>query len=351
MLFAIGTKVKLVRTSDTGVVTALLEHGMLQVLLDGGDMEIPVFEEDIVHYSDPLKNQVFAKAKVVPAPKKYQAEPPPPRTASENQYAILRSSGVQLAFDPSFRNDASIEKYLIFLINDTRYEVVFDIKFSLKGKLVKQQEGKMDAVSALQITELSFDQLNESPEVNLTCWRITTEGPGTQLTKNLKIKPQQFFNKVLTAPLLNRPVHLFRIFENLKDEPADKKESEDLVAYTKRQATPAKFSPTKLKHMPHEVRELAEFVPEIDLHIEQLTQSWAKLSNAEILHIQLRHFDAFIDKAIRLGVERVFVIHGLGTGRLRDTISSRLLRIPEVKTFKNEFHPRYGHGATEVIFD
>lgn len=335
------------------MVTALLEQGMLQVSLDGGDMEIPVFEEDIVHYSDPLRDQVFTKAKVVPAPKKYQAEPPPPRTASENQYAILRSSGVQLAFDPSFRSDASIEKYLIFLINDTRYEVVYNFALSFNGRLSKQQDGKLEAVSALQVGEFTFDQLNESPEVELSCWRVTTEGPGAHLNKKLKIKPQQFFNKVLTAPLLNRPVHLFRIFENIKDEPADKKESEDLLAYTKRQATPAKFLPgqTQSRQMPHEVREKAEFSPEIDLHIEQLTESWAKLSNAEILHIQLRHFDAFMEKSIRLGVERVFIIHGLGTGRLRDTIATRLLRIPEVKTFKNEYHPRYGHGATEVIFD
>lgn len=351
VLFAIGTKVKLIRTNDTGVVTALLEQGMLQVSLDGGDMEIPVFEEDIVHYSDPLRDQVFAKAKVVPAPKKYQAEPPPPRTVSENQYAILRSSGVQLAFDPVFRSDASIEKYFIFLINDTRYEVVYDIALSFNSRRTRQQDGKLEAVSALQVGEMTFDQLNESPEIELSCWRVTTEGPGAQLNKVLKIKAKQFFSKVLTAPLLNRPVHLFRIFENIKDEPADKKEGEDLLAYTKRQATPAKFLPTHPSHMPHEVREKAEFSPEIDLHIEQLAENWAKLSNAEILQIQLRHFDAFMEKSIRIGVERVFVIHGLGTGRLRDTIATRLLRIPEVKTFKNEYHPRYGHGATEVIFD
>ncbi|NUO01089.1 MAG: Smr/MutS family protein [Saprospiraceae bacterium] len=343
----------MIRTNDTGVVTALLEHGMLQVSLDGSDMEIPVFEEDIVHYTDPLRDQIFAKAKVVPAPKKYQAEPPPPRTVSENQYAILRSSGVQIAFDPAFRSDASIEKYLIFLINDTRYEVVYNFVLSFNGRVAKQQDGKLEAVTALQVGELTFDQLNESPEVELSCWRVTTEGPGAELKKVLKIKPQQFFKKVLTAPLLNRPVHLFRIFENIKDEPSGKQDGEDLLTYTKRQATPAKFLSSQYHsgHVPHEVREKAEFSPEIDLHIEQLAENWAKLSNAEILQIQLRHFDAFIEKSIRLGVERVFIIHGLGTGRLRDTIATRLLRIPEVKTFKNEYHPRYGHGATEVIFE
>jgi len=27
-----------------------------------------------------------------------------------------------------------------------------------------------------------------------------------------------------------------------------------------------------------------------------------------------------------------------------------LMNHPDVKTFKNEFHPKYGFGATEVIF-
>jgi dsDNA-specific endonuclease/ATPase MutS2 len=49
-------------------------------------------------------------------------------------------------------------------------------------------------------------------------------------------------------------------------------------------------------------------------------------------------------------VDRIFVIHGVGEGKLRDVISTQLMQMTEVKSFKNEFHPRYGFGATEVIF-
>ena len=74
------------------------------------------------------------------------------------------------------------------------------------------------------------------------------------------------------------------------------------------------------------------------------------MNNAEILRLQLRTFDDYLEKAIRVGVPKVFIIHGLGKGRLRNEIASRLIRHPEVETFKNEYHPRYGYGATEVIF-
>ena len=89
---------------------------------------------------------------------------------------------------------------------------------------------------------------------------------------------------------------------------------------------------------------------ELDLHIERLTNRREKLNNSEMMRLQLSRFDQYMDEAIRLGVERVFIIHGLGTGRLKNAIASRLIALSEVKTFKNEYHPKYGWGATEVIF-
>jgi len=35
---------------------------------------------------------------------------------------------------------------------------------------------------------------------------------------------------------------------------------------------------------------------------------------------------------------------------LRDIVSSRLIRNETVKTFKNDHHPKYGFGATEIFF-
>jgi dsDNA-specific endonuclease/ATPase MutS2 len=42
--------------------------------------------------------------------------------------------------------------------------------------------------------------------------------------------------------------------------------------------------------------------------------------------------------------------HGLGEGKLRTAIARRLKEMHEVSAYKNEYHPKYGWGATEVIF-
>jgi dsDNA-specific endonuclease/ATPase MutS2 len=45
------------------------------------------------------------------------------------------------------------------------------------------------------------------------------------------------------------------------------------------------------------------------------------------------------------------VIHGLGSGKLRDEIHELLRHKKEVKTFVNQYHASYGYGATEIYLD
>jgi len=347
MLFSVGTRVRFLHSQDEGVITALLDNGMVNVLLDDGDFEIPAFADDLTRAEAPLGKKPSVKAKFVPG-KQDKKTPVPERPPIESQYTILKSMGIQLAFDPLVRPDGQASRYKIFLLNDTRYDVLFTFELYVAGSLEIRLSSKLGQLAQFEVGELLFDQLNDAPTVEMDCWQVTTQGTGPRLHKSLRIRPKQFFKRIKTAPLLNKQVHLFRLFEKF-EPPAKQKPEEDLRDYTRRYARREKPEDL-LRRMPHEVVELAEFVPELDLHIEQLTDRHRKMSNAEILHFQLQHFERYLQKALRLGVERVFIIHGLGKGKLRDAISQRLRRMPEVSDFRNEYHPRYGYGATEVIF-
>ena len=342
MIFAIGTKVRFIHTGEMGVVTTWLDGDMVNVRLDG-DFEIPAFIDDLVRVDEVST----VKAKVVQGKKEKTPTPPMPQPVVETQYAILKSIGIQLAFEPMWDKDGNVDKYRIFLLNDTRYEVLYDYEFSVLNGKNLTGNGKFKGISYLLVGEMLFDQLNESPVFDIECQLITTAGVEKPMHKSLKIRAKQFFSQVKTAPLLNKQVHLFRLFENLQ-EMASAEEEEDLQTYTRRNTLPT--SSWKKEGAPHEVEELAHFSPEIDLHIEKLVKDAKKLKKSEHLPIQLAHFEKFMDKALQLGVDRVFVIHGVGEGKLRDAISTLLLQMPQVKSFKNEFHPRYAYGATEVIF-
>lgn len=350
----VGSRVKFLHASDQGVITALLDSGMAMVHLDGDDMEIPVFIEDLMAV-EPAPLQPKQQPKPIIPQASIVVPKPTPSTSRDPilDYSIIRSQGVQLAFDPILSPDGQADKFQVYLINATVFDIIYTLDLFLENRKYWSRQGRMNSMSLEPLGEFLRDQLNDSPEVEIDVRRLATDGTGPQQLKSLKIKPKVFFNRIVTAPLLNRPAHVFRLIEAIDEKSLrDKPPTEDLRSYTSRNIVPKSHAkdPTH-RNLPHEVRELAEFIPELDLHIEALTKDHHKLSNAEIIHLQVRRFDAYIDQAIRLGVDRVYIIHGVGKGRLRDIIASRLLRNPQVLTFKNEYHPRYGYGATEVFFN
>ncbi len=351
MLFSKGTRVKFLHTRDEGFVEEYLDDGMVNVRLAGSDMVIPVFEEDLIRADEPDTRKIAPSKTVPPGKKGKPEEKKPERPEPRIQYDILKSKGIQLALAPVFDQDGNVGKYRLFLINDTRNDVVFTGTLTVKGQAPVAHNGKLTGLSTQLLGELAFDQLNDAPEYTVNCWRLTTEGSGPVKTKTLKIRPKQFFKRPETAPLLNIPAYTFVLISDL-NEGAEETENpgDNLLNYTKKMSRPTSSWLEGHAKPLHEISEKAAFIPEIDLHIENLRHKGGKINASEIFRIQMQHFDSYLDKAIRLGVERVFIIHGLGEGRLRDAIASRLLQTPEVVTFKNEFHPRYGFGATEVIF-
>jgi DNA-nicking Smr family endonuclease len=347
MFFTVGQKVILKYTGDEGTVRELHRDGMVTVQLDGMDMLIPVFEEDL------RPANILPLHKSPELPKRKTAEIPTFNV--ETQYGILQSLGLQLGFEAVMKYE-NVEKYNIYLINDTNSDLIFIFKLVLNNSVLLEVDNKISSISVLFLGELFYDELSEAPEVQIEVREVSTEGIGTALQKTLKLKPQNFFKHTMTAPLLNKLVHHFILFEHFNPPPPPKKKEikEDLKSYTKRVIEPikTKYVPPTLgrKLNRNEIEEYANFDSEIDLHIENLTKNFSGMTNGEILNLQLQHFDRFMQKAYRLGVPRVFIIHGVGKGKLRDEITTKLIQEYDIQTFKNEFHPKYGFGATEVIF-
>lgn len=349
MLYAIGTKVRFRYTGESGTITAMLDEGMMQVRLDSDpDMEIPAFEEDLIRNID--AEPVSAGAKFVPGKQEKQPEAPPRRKLNA-QYLILKPKGLQLAFEPMPGRDGTVTRYKAWLINDTTFEFLIEFDLFTANRDVIVTDDKIAATTALELGDLLYDDLNDSLEVSVSIQRITTEGPDVPLKNAFKIRPKQFFNNVQTVPILNLLAHHFLLFSSFEPK-AKNDDTEDLANYTKQKARQPKSGPppNSSKYNAFNVEEFASFVPEIDLHIENLINGHARLDKGEILRIQMLHFQRFLDKAVRLGIPRIFVIHGVGEGKLRDAIAGQLRGNPDVAKHKNEFHHKYGYGATEVIF-
>jgi len=88
----------------------------------------------------------------------------------------------------------------------------------------------------------------------------------------------------------------------------------------------------------------------IDLHIEQLHPGHKRMSNDEIIHHQLTYLQKQLDKALEEGLSKMYVVHGLGKGKLKNEIFDILSTYPGVQSYDNSYDKRFGFGATEIIF-
>lgn len=351
MLFAIGVKVQFRHTGESGTVTALLGDGLLEVRLDSDPlMCIPAFEEDLMPPQTPTSATPPAYG-VPKAPVKQQA---PARRLLTGNFSVAEPQGISLVFEPMPGRDGSVLRYKVWLLNDTQYEFIVSLDLTTTRRKILSCDDKLPALAVLELGDMATDDLNEHPEVWLSTQRITTAGMDDAIEKRHKIKPRQFFQHFKPALVLGVPAyHISLVTQfDVASSPADVA-GDDLAAYTKRAMSGQKPRRSEnVRHVtPHDVEAYATFTPEIDLHIESLLPGHRGVDKSVLLRLQMQHFQRFLEKAVLLGVPRVFVIHGVGEGKLKEAIATVLRTHPHVVKFKNEYHYKYGYGATEIIFD
>jgi Smr domain len=348
MAFDIGSKVRLRFTGEVAKITKALGNGMLELQLDNDpSFRLPAHMDDLIPLQEGFTAPAHIQAQKVTTPV------PPKRRSIPLGKNAPHPRGLLLCFEPMLGSDEAISRYKVWLLNDSPFEFVFEFDLFTGARDVIVLDELINANTILELGDFLSDDLNDSPEMEIGVQRITTAGADESwLERKMRLKAKQFFNAMQHTPGLGQMTHQFLLFEKFEQE-APKDELQGIKAYAKASANkpkPANNS-NSVPYKTFNLEEIANFVPEIDLHIHALMPGYARLDKSEILRIQLKHFQGFIDKAIRLGIPRVHVIHGLGEGKLRDAIAMQLRDHPRVAKFKNEYHHKYGHGATEVIFE
>lgn len=86
----------------------------------------------------------------------------------------------------------------------------------------------------------------------------------------------------------------------------------------------------------------------IDLHLHPTQVGPGRIAPQDALFHQIDEFEKALDKAIALGKMEFRVVHGHGKGKLKAEIYKILEKHPQVRSFNNDFHSRYGYGSTLV---
>jgi len=334
--FESGQKVVLIHTGVFAKVIRMEDHGIVIVELEDDFSEIPVFAENIQDYGEWMASSTtFATSDdYVP----YVSEP------VKNEELLF----VLVPINVSAQGVAA--KYELLLVNATAYDLYVEMTVLFDNEPELTISERVKAFAPLKVDEFTPLEFGDKPSVKYDFQRILTTGAESFKQGILKLKDKTLLKAKKMIPLLDFPAIAISVW---KKEEAQKPTSiGSLKDYTKENVKirPKKPKATQSISSLFDPLRKAHFPTEIDLHIEQLAKNHKSLSNAQIVQIQMKAMQNYVDEAYQLGMDSVFLIHGVGKGYLMNAIHKRLRNHPHILSVKNEYHSKYGYGATEVIF-
>lgn len=338
MKFEIGDIVVVKHSNEEATVRDIINDTMVMVEIRG--VKFPAHNDQLEY---PYFKR-FTEKKLFPEPKKpktYIDQVPREKVTSVSK----QPGGVWLMFLPKFGNDEFgdevVELLKVYLINGSQWSFNFNYKLGLLGTPEFELKNQVFNNQDFYLHDIYFEKVNDSPSFNIEFSLITPDRKKADYFESaLKLRPKQVFTKIEEIKVKNLPSFSFKLFDEYPDKAVEEKMDLGKLAASGFKIYDASKGRQHL--------EPAKYA--VDLHMEKITDDWKSLSNFEILTMQLHQFEKYYDLAIAHRQPSLIVVHGLGSGRLRDEIHELLRHRKEVKTFINQYHASYGYGATEIYF-
>ncbi len=336
MKFQIGDKVVVLHSNEEGEVVDIINNKM--VMVDVRGVKFPAYTDQL----DFPYFKRFTEKKLFPEKKEKKFVDDLPREKKKVTEKVV--DGVWLTFIPVIHadefGDDVVDELKIHLINrtPTGYKFVYQLEYF--GESSFELSNQVHQFEDFYLHDIPFENLNDSPTFSFEFSLITPDkNKATHYEASLKLKPKQVFQRIEELKQKGEGTFSYRLFETY---PGREDNSVDV--------TPLISKGYKVYDVSQAREHLEPARQEVDLHIERLTPDPDKLDNFEKLTLQLNTFEKYLDLSIAHHRPTFVVIHGVGSGKLRDEIHEILRIRKEVKTFINRYHPAYGYGATEVFF-
>lgn len=340
MKYEVGDEIIVLHSNEEGRVVEIMNDKMVMIEVRG--VKFPAYMDQI-DFPYFLR---FTRKKVVPektAPPKTYIDQLPKEKPQPNKIQV--ADGVWLSFIPKFAlddfNDEVVELLKIHLVNKTPEAFHFTYKQQFLGRTDFELVTEIAPFHDFYLHDIPFESVNDSPSFDFDFSLVKPDKKkAPHFETQLKLKPKQVFKKIEEMKENNEPTLSYQLF---KDYPEKTEEPFFELGSLAARGFKVYDASKGRQHL-----EPARSV--VDLHIEKLEDNWKKLSNLEILSIQLREFEKWYDLAVAHRQPTLIVIHGVGEGKLRDEIHDILKVKREVKRFINQYDPRFGYGATEIFF-
>ncbi len=364
MKYNVGDRVKFLTESGGGIIRKIVGPNLVNVETEDG-FEVPTLTRDIILVSsntpaeklfadgfdnvkekeeiiqennDPLDDNIHEDNSVVSSLIVY------PSDRNPDKYQM------NIAFVPDQQNMPVTGELFIYLMNYSANDALFSIHNQNGEAYNLVCSGKVPAFSKYFITSISREELDSFLAAHIQVLVLNHQSKQIQapISADMQIRGSKFYKETsyIDVKTLHQKAIIYELFK-FRNIPVINQLSiaEDIEnhitkakAYVKNDAI--------LKH------KTGKYEAVVDMHIWELIDDHSRLTNSEMLNIQLGYFDKCLQSAIDHKFKKVVFIHGVGTGRLKEEIQ-QILDEKDNVSYRPASMTDYGVGATlvELYFD
>lgn len=348
----IGDKVRFLSTTGGGVVSCF--RGKDQVLVEDEDgFEVPVLIRECVIVGESnmqVRSSGKPKAQApVEAPQPKSEPKPQPEEVKVEETVEGERLNVLLAYLPMEPSKVLQQSgYEAYFVNDSNYYLFFNYMNRHNNSWISRFNGLIEPNTKIFIEEFAKEDLNDLERICV------------QLIAFKKGKPYSLKNTISVELHLDT-VKFYKQHCFMKN---DYFEEDALIYPIVRQDVPEKELLVSAAELQEALQQKARedrrapqvlvkkkednAVLEVDLHITELLDSTAGLSNADMLTYQLDKFHEVLGKYAGHKGQKIVFIHGKGDGVLRKAIETELKTKYKQYYYQDASFREYGFGATMV---
>jgi hypothetical protein len=346
----IGDTVRYLNAVGGGKVTKIKDN---IAYVDDDGFETPVLIRECVVVSSPSQQKPQNDAKSQPAPAKEIPSKPNPIT--DEPVFVETEAGeklnVVLAFEPTNIKKLSESIFDVYLVNDSNYYLYFSwlTRSNDSNKWTARYAGIVEPGIQLLLGEISASDL---PNMDRTAVQYLAFKRDVPFSLKAPASVELNLDTTKFAKLhcfrdniyFDEPVIALDIVKNdVAGRPQfipNSDELEHAMMQKVRKDNVVRRPLSKRNHRPEELV--------IDLHIAELVDTTAGLSNSDMLNLQVDKFREVMDANLHNYGLKIIFIHGKGEGVLRQAIMKELKHRYKGHDVQDASFREYGFGATQV---
>lgn len=338
----IGDRIRFLNTTGGGIIKGFQGKNIVLVEEDDGFETPTLITECVLIESTEIPTAAqtsFSK----PTPK--VEEPKEEYHSEEIKDPESEKLTIIFAIVPDNCKQLQNTTYNAYVINDCNYSLIYNISVKFEGQYRSLENGIIEPNTSLLLEEFDGSKLNFREDWLL---QIIPLKLGKNYDKKSIIETEIHINPVKYCKLhcfteneyFDEPAMIFPIVEKDKKIMIEDPTFESNFIHKKEdQNKRPRISNNKKKNTP---------IIEVDLHINQLLDTTAGMSNGDMLNYQLGVVEKTIAEYKNNKGQKIVFIHGKGEGVLKNEIIKLLKYKYKNYPFQDASFREYGFGATMI---